>query len=132
MKNTAHFKWEEFINSNTAKKKRIDNTPSKEIESNIEKLMDFMEELRIAYKKPIYINSGYRCPELNKAVGGVANSAHQSGFACDIRKDKGLKEFMLEYLKDKEFDEFLDEGTWLHFALFSKDGRQRKKIMKLK
>lgn len=43
-----------------------------------------LEQLRVAYGKPITINSGYRCPEHNKAVGGAPNSFHMQGRAADI------------------------------------------------
>lgn len=43
-----------------------------------------LEQLRVAYGKPITINSGYRCPEHNKKVGGAPNSYHMQGRAVDI------------------------------------------------
>lgn len=43
-----------------------------------------LEQLRVAYGKPITINSGYRCPEHNKAVGGAPKSYHMQGRAADI------------------------------------------------
>lgn len=128
----AYFKIEEFTKSTTADLYKVKNVPNETQKAHIYDLMAFLDGVREQWGKPIIINSGFRSDRLNTLVGGVKNSAHTTGYACDIRKDKGLKEFMLEYLKDKEFDEFLDEGTWLHFALFSKDGKQRKKIMKLR
>lgn len=49
--------------------------------------MGKLDEIREGYGKPIIINSGYRSPELNKAVGGVVQSYHQKGLAVDIKWD---------------------------------------------
>lgn len=47
-------------------------------------LVDLLEKVRILYHRPIVISSGFRCPEHNKAVGGLPNSAHLTGEAADI------------------------------------------------
>nr|QJB19715.1 MAG: peptidase [Microvirus sp.] len=55
------------------------------IRENIKKLViNVMEKIRAEYGMPIYITSGYRTPEHNKKVGGVANSQHIYGEACDF------------------------------------------------
>ena len=82
---TEHFKLHEFINSPTAIRLKIDNTPTGEIISNLLELSQMLEKIREVYGKPIIIGSGYRCPKLNKAVGGVPNSQHQYGQAADIK-----------------------------------------------
>ena len=46
--------------------------------------IDKLESVRQIYGKPMYINSGYRCPRHNSAVGGVSESAHVDGVAADI------------------------------------------------
>ena len=48
------------------------------------KLVIMLEELRKCFRKPIIVNSGYRCASHNKAVGGVVNSQHMYGKAADI------------------------------------------------
>lgn len=59
-----------------------------------------LNAIRSRFKKPIIVNSGYRSPEHNKAVGGVKNSTHVQGIAADIRP---------EYKEDeKEFKEDLE------------------------
>lgn len=99
----TYFTINEFCKSETAEKLKINNTPSKEIEKRIYKTIDFLNGLREAWGSPIRINSGYRCPELNKAVGGSKTSAHMEGWAADIVNMKGsyyaFKEFVMNYLR---------------------------------
>lgn len=124
------FSIEELCCSNTAKAKGIDNTPSEEIINNLNELIDnVLDPLREWYGKPIYVNSGYRCPNLNKVVGGVNNSYHCKGYAVDI--DMGDKEDNLplfNYIKDNlPFTELGWEGggRWVHVAYVK--GRENEK-----
>lgn len=82
---TPHFKLSEFTKSSTASARGIDNTPPKEVIDNLRNLCEqVLEPLRQFFNVPIVIGSGYRCPALNKAVGGVKNSQHMTGEAADI------------------------------------------------
>lgn len=75
----------ELTKSETAARHKIDNTPPAAIIKNLQYGVDMvLDPLRRLYGKPIKINSGYRCPQLNKLVGGVTNSWHQEGNAADI------------------------------------------------
>lgn len=75
----------ELTKSETAARHKIDNTPPAAIIKNLQYGVDMiLDPLRRIYGKPIKINSGYRCPQLNKLVGGVSNSWHQEGNAADI------------------------------------------------
>lgn len=75
----------ELTRSETAARHKIDNTPPAAIIKNLQYGADMiLDPLRRLYGKPIKINSGYRCPQLNKLVGGVTNSWHQEGNAADI------------------------------------------------
>ena len=86
-----HFKKEEFTYSITAQHLGIDNTPSKEAVTNLERLVSrVLDPLREAWGSPIIVTSGYRCEELNKRVGGVKTSYHLRGMAADIRPRNGL------------------------------------------
>ena len=59
-----YFTIEELCHSDTANARGIDNTPTEEVKANLEALIDnVLDPLREAYGKPIYLNSGYRCPE---------------------------------------------------------------------
>ena len=82
---TDNFSLEELCNSSTAKAKGIDNTPSPEVVNNLKLLaVNILQPLRATYGRPITVNSGYRSPALNKAVGGAGNSDHMYGRAADI------------------------------------------------
>lgn len=80
-----YFTLAELTKSETAARHKIDNTPPAAIIKNLQYGVDMvLDPLRRLYGKPIKINSGYRCPQLNKLVGGVTNSWHQEGNAADI------------------------------------------------
>ncbi|WP_410543886.1 D-Ala-D-Ala carboxypeptidase family metallohydrolase, partial [Xylanibacter ruminicola] len=79
----------EFTKSNHPE---VYNIPSHEAIANLKRVCIWLEELRKRYnekygvgEEPIHINSGYRSPQLNKKVGGVAGSNHLTGCAVDIR-----------------------------------------------
>ena len=85
MQLTTNFTLEELIHSDTANAKGIDNTPTKEIEENLKYLAEkALQPIRDKWGKPLTVNSGYRCKELNKAVGGVSNSSHLTGLGAAI------------------------------------------------
>lgn len=114
-----HFKLEEFIRSNTAEKNSIDNTPPSAIIKNIEKLVEkVLSPTRQKYGKPIYINSGYRCPELNRRVGGATHSYHLQGRAADVDTRCGENRILYEILKSLPHKELIWEqnGKWIHVA----------------
>ena len=85
------FSLEEFTYSATAQARYIENVPSAEAVRNLELLTEnVLDPRREAWDGPIIVNSGYRCPELNKAVGGAQYSYHMKGMAADIRPKNGL------------------------------------------
>ena len=80
------------------------------------KLLAKLVELRNILERPVYINSGYRCPEYNHQVGGVVNSYHLIGLAADIKvKDINLIE-LLEVCEDIDFAGigFYEKKNFLH------------------
>lgn len=80
-----YFTIKELCKSTTAKQLGIDNSPNSEIVSNLEQLINnILDPLRERFGKPIYVNSGYRSPALNKAVNGSKTSYHMKGLAADI------------------------------------------------
>lgn len=135
-----YFNMLEMIHSDTADRLHIDNRPSKEIESHIEELMDTLDSLRVLYGKPIKVNSGYRCPSLNKAVGGAATSVHQLGYAADLKPMRGtMDEFIncaKEWAETHNFDQILLEknskgNRWIHLGLYNNSHEQRHQIKNL-
>lgn len=84
-----HFNLSEFFRSSTAAKNGIKNEPSIDeraaIVRNINLLVDnVLDPVRDMVNTPIIITSGYRCPQVNRLVGGVDNSQHMSGCAADF------------------------------------------------
>lgn len=80
-----HFSIEELCRSIKAEKLKIDNTPDVVVKDNLTFLAErILDPLRELYGKSIFINSGYRCPDLNRAVGGSPTSRHQYGYCADI------------------------------------------------
>ena len=127
MKLTEHFTLEELVNSPTAKRLKIDNTPTKAITSNLLELSTLLEKIRLVYNKPIIVTSGYRCEKLNKAVGGVKTSQHRLGQAADIRSVSDSVEDNKELFnvivgmvlqKDIEVGQVIDEYNynWVHVS----------------
>ena len=129
---TTHFTLSEFIRSETAQAKGIDNTPSLEAVSNLQYLcQQVLEPLRVWLGKPVVINSGYRSSQLNQLVGGVSNSLHLTGEAADIRlPDKATGQLYAEYILEHcRFDQLLFEqnakgSCWLHVSCKRKGNRQ--------
>lgn len=79
------FSLAELTKSETAARHKIDNTPTKAVIDNLQYGVDMvLDPLRRLYGQPVRINSGFRCEQLNKIVGGVANSWHLLGNAADI------------------------------------------------
>lgn len=82
---SQHFLLYEFVRSDTAQRLHIDNTPSEETIKNLVVLATrVLEPLRKFANKQIIVTSGFRCEQLNKAVGGAANSYHLTGRAADL------------------------------------------------
>lgn len=102
-----NFKPEDFVKSETAKQKEIDNTPNQNQLIAGMVLADKMQELRNKINLPIIISSGFRSAELNKAIGGAPSSWHMQFLACDFNI-KGLDPYEA-VLKIKESKVSLDK-----------------------
>ena len=134
----TYFTLKEFIKSDTATKRGIDNTPDfEQVEHLRELVKKILDPMREAWGGPLTVTSGFRCPALNRAVGGVSNSAHLSAYAADIRpSDKRrtaklilwavcwLQENGIAY--DQCIDEQVGGERWLHIAVRDNNGRQRR------
>lgn len=130
-----YFTIKELCKSQTANAKGIKNEPTKDIEENLIALVDnVLDPVREWYGKPIYVNSGYRCPELNKAVGGVSTSQHMKGQAADIDvHNNANNKKIFNYIRKKlKYDQLLWEngGAWIHVS-FRKDGKNRMQCLSI-
>ena len=124
---SPHFQLSEFTRSSTARRLGIKNEVNSQQLANLTNLCRYvLEPLRRRFGKPIYVNSGYRCQELNRAVGGAVKSYHLYGRAADIRasniKDN---ETLFRLIKELRLPvhELLREQvikgmpTWVHVAI---------------
>ena len=116
---TEHFTYAELVASQTASKLGINNTPTPSANTNLQILANGLEQIRVLLNAPMLISSGYRCVELNKAVGGVPDSAHIQGYAADFTAPQfGDPLAIVNFLKDTDlvFDQIIQEGTWVHVS----------------
>ena len=120
-----HFTISEMLKSDTAIKQRLWNGANLEVEENLRALVDeVLDPLRERYGKPIYVNSGYRCPELNRLIGGAVNSQHMRGEAADIRPVKSeklkakseLDELVRIIIANGKFDQLIIYPTFIHVS----------------
>lgn len=127
-----YFSIAELTKSETANKRKINNKPTKEVENCLNQLIDnILDPLREAYGQPIIVSSGYRCPELNKAVGGAKTSQHTFGQAADIHTKSNSKESnkqLFELIKQLKlpFDQLINEYnySWVHVSYSNRNRRQ--------
>lgn len=128
-----YFTIKELIYSATADLKKINNIPNAAVQGNLEALINLLDKIRAKYGKPIYINSGYRSPELNRAVKGVANSQHMLGEAADLDTRKGHAENQKLYnliASNFDYDQLLWEnnGAWIHLSYRRPNRKQRAQV----
>lgn len=117
-----YFTIAELTRSTTAQLRGIDNTPSQQVIENLTALVEnVLDPLREAWGAPIHVNSGYRCPALNKAVGGVPASQHMAGEAADITAGSQAQNQRLYQLLrqlnlpvDQAINEY--DFRWLHVS----------------
>lgn len=133
-----YFTIEELTKSDTATRRGINNTPTEEIKKNLTTLVDrVLDPLRTAWGAPIVVNSGYRCPALNEAVGGSKTSDHMTGRAADIEavdrtRASNARLFALVQSLGLSFDQLIDESnmSWVHVS-YRSETENRKQILKL-
>lgn len=130
-----YFKIEEFSRSATAKRLGIDNTIPPQLVPAVTALVDnVLDPLRQAWGRPIVISSGYRCPALNRAVGGVATSHHLKGMAADINTGNPVDNRRLfQLIQDLKlpFTQLIDESgfSWVHVS--HEPGNIKRQVLKL-
>lgn len=115
---SENFSFSEFERSDTAKKRGIINVIStaKVRDSIVELVNTVLQPLRTAVGVPMPVNSGYRCPELNAAVGGVPTSQHMKGEAADIATSAPLLLARKAVELGLPFDQMGLYPTFVHFS----------------
>ena len=141
MKLSEHLDLSEVVRSESAKRNGISNMPTPEHIANFKILAEkIFEPIRVHFRCPIIISSGYRSKELNAAIGGSATSQHCTGEAIDIDMDgtpNGVTNRMVfDYIKDNlEFDQLIYEfgnsenPDWVHVS-YETRGPQRKQVLR--
>ena len=147
----ANFTIAEMVHSSTAEKLNIDNNPPLSVRVHLTETITLLESIRSEWgaycedhnlgTPAIRVSSGYRSPELNKAVGGVKTSAHVVGYAADIVPVNGKQDefeaFMAEVFEKKgyAYDQIIVEKSktarWVHVGYKKADGSQRRQCFKL-
>ena len=133
MRLSNNFSLEELCASSMAKQKKINNQPTKEATEALGCLVqNLLQPLRDKLRRPIIVTSGYRCPELNKLVGGSQNSQHVLGQAVDIvvrgMTPRTLAEFVTRtgLVFDQMIVEETTNGSWLHLSYTRKFNRKER------
>ena len=144
MKLSEHFELGELTKTKTG----IENVPNEEQVNNLKRVCGWLEQLRRRWNNlygegddPIIINSGFRSPEVNRAVGGATLSNHLTGCAVDIRC-VGIEQAIryatllldISDLNHEDFDELIIERKgytyWIHFAVRPFGNRRRTNLSK--
>jgi hypothetical protein len=140
IKLSANFTLNEFLKSQEGERLGIDNLPTPEVITNLRNLaIHILQPVRSHFGLPITINSGYRCPALNEAIGAAKNSQHMVGQAADFEViGKGNPE-IAQWIKDNlDFDqlilEFFDPSKndpnsgWVHCS-YANPKKNRKEVL---
>lgn len=114
----------------TTSHREIDNQPPPEVVATLRTTAARMEQVRrLLGGRVITVSSGYRCPELNRAVGGARTSAHLTGHAVDFNcYGFGTPLEVCRALtgSDLAFDQVIEEGAWVHISF---DPRMRRQVL---
>lgn len=129
---SKNFTLAEFTTSQTASRRGINNAPSATVLDRLKNTAEQMEKVRKILGYPINISSGYRSPELNKAVGGASNSQHVLGEAVDFTCPKfGTPPIVIKKLLqyDLGFDQIINEyNSWTHIS-FKQSGNRKQALV---
>tara|TARA_R100001594_G_scaffold100148_1_gene134656 strand:+ start:6318 stop:6767 length:450 start_codon:yes stop_codon:yes gene_type:complete len=138
MKLSKNFSLDELTKSQTALRLGIDNTPHEEATHNLQEICEnILEPVRYEFEIPFSPSSGFRCLELNRAIGSSDNSQHVSGEAVDFEVPRFSNMEVAEWIiKNLHYDqlilEFYKEGVpdsgWIHCSyVTNKENRQQAK-----
>lgn len=122
---TEHFTLEELT---TTSHRQFDNTPNKAELANLQKLAEFLEEVKALLDgKPIMVNSAFRSKQVNDSVGSKDTSQHRTGSAADIRVPGMSPDAVVRALvaSDLAFDQVIREfDAWTHISISDTPRRQ--------
>ena len=134
MRLSEHFTRAEMERSPTALRLGIKNETPPDALARMQALVDdVLEPLRVQLGRPIRITSGYRCPKLNKRIGGAATSQHMQGEAVDFEVPGMTTTEVMDFVRRSglPFDQLIDEAPpdgWVHLSY--RRGRCRRQCLK--
>lgn len=132
---SKYFTLRELCRSKIADAKNIGNDPPPEIAAKLENLaVRLLDPVRELWGAPLTVNSGYRSPRLNRAVGGSSASQHLAGEAADLttKSPQGNRELFERIVRSGiAFDQLIDEQNyaWLHISY--REGANRRQVLHL-
>jgi len=119
---TPHFSLAEFVASDTAARKGIDNSLPDDLREAAHQTLEMMERIRFHIDAPIAITSGYRCKALNRVVGSRPGSDHTMALAVDFKSPKAGTPFQIATMLAPVIkiigigQLILEFGTWVHVS----------------
>jgi hypothetical protein len=124
---TPHFSLEEMTFTNH---REFDNTPNVVQVNNLQRLAEFLEEVRSLLGKPIIVDSGFRSPDVNQAVGSTSVSQHLRGCAADFRVPGMTSAQVVKAIHESDlpFDQLILELTWTHISIPNTDDAKPRKM----
>lgn len=135
MKLSKNFTLSEMTKSQTASRKKIDNTPGPEEIANLQALVEkVLQPIRDHYGRPVTVSSGFRSVKLNKAIGGSKTSQHCTGNAADIEIAGVPNLELAKFIEDNlEFDQLILEcynskdpnSGWVHVSYVRPPNRKQ-------
>lgn len=138
---SKYFTLQELLTSSTARQRSIENLPSWDDIERLKQLAEVLDDMRTAWGSGINVTSGYRCPKLNSAVGGVKNSIHQIGWAADLYPSNGKFDEFVKFLRKwlpnykKSWDQCIleskNKSKWVHFGWMNANGGQRRQLFEM-
>lgn len=134
-----NFKMSELIHSDTAIRYKINNMPDiNSLDCMLDLIVNCLQKVRDKIGKPMIITSGYRCPEVNKKVGGVVDahgnpiSQHCKGQAADFTVSGLTPAQIVQIIKTSgiEYDQLINEyNKWVHISYVN--GKNRKQCFNI-
>ena len=135
MKLTENFSLAEMTKSETALRQGLDNTPGEVEIENMRKLTEnVLQPVRDYYERGVKVNSGFRHPDVNAAVGGSRTSDHCKGQAADIEipgvPNAELAQWIADNLEFRQLIlEFYTPGVpdsgWVHVSYVEGDNKKQ-------
>ena len=133
---SEHFDWDDVTRSDKAAALKINNVLPKDLGAVILNTSRGMERVRACLGKPIYIDSWYRCLELNRAVGSKDTSDHLKGRAVDFVSPKygsslQICDTLVKYKELIRFKQLILEHTWVHISFDDPSVKPKLEVLSL-